>query len=230
MNGVQTLEKIDSVKRVCFSLHNRTALHIGAGGAPISPVEPDNAVMKLGDKVFIPGSSLKGIFRSTLESIDKEACTGLIDENWCLEENGDLKKKEASARQKMAIARIEAGRLCPVCRLFGNPYTQGRLFFNDAIATQTDHKSLQKRDGVRIQRETETAVNGGKFDFETVVPGHEFPVEIVGMNLEQQDIDKLKLVINLINLGVVKIGGMTSRGLGRFEVKDLKVEEVKLDV
>ena len=36
----------------------------------------------------------------------------------------------------------------------------------------------------------------------------------------------MKEVFNLIDTGVLKIGGMKSRGLGRFAVKNLNVEQV----
>jgi len=85
---------------------------------------------------------------------------------------------------------------------------------------------VRVRDGVALRRDVETAKDASKFDFEVIEPGAEFSGEIVLQNIEEDDLKAMKEVFNLIDAGVLKIGGMKSRGLGRFAVKNLNVERV----
>ncbi|GIU71804.1 MAG: hypothetical protein KatS3mg003_1283 [Candidatus Nitrosocaldaceae archaeon] len=50
-----------------FMLVNETPLSIGSGHDPSGIL--DNPVVRMDNKPYIPGSSLKGVFRSTVESI-----------------------------------------------------------------------------------------------------------------------------------------------------------------
>lgn len=216
-----------------FTLVSASPMRIGAGGEPINPVEPDNQILKEEGKALIPGSTLKGIFRSTLESIPQfKACEGIQDYaggTWCLDEGTSTIRSinDFSKRQKAVIERVEEGKLCNGCRLFGNPYIQGRVFFNDAIAHET---RTSVRDGVMIRRDTETGADGRKFDFEILAPGSVFPVEIQMLNTTDVDRKWIEKVLEWINLGIVKIGGGKSRGLGSFKVENQTMKEVVLDV
>jgi len=222
-----TWNQLDNAWIYSFSLVCTSPMRIGVGGEPIDPTEPDNRILKEKERALIPGSTLKGIFRSSLESIPQfKACSGIQDYangKWCLDEGPcTIRSKEKNEeRLQTVIERVNAGKLCNACRLFGNPYIQGRVFFNDALAIETN---TTIRDGVMIRRDTETAADKHKFDYEILAPGSIFPVEVQMLNTTEVDRKWIEKVLEWINLGIVKIGGGKSRGLGSFKA------EVMLDV
>ena len=65
-----SLRKIENIYKIEYTLENVTGARIGAGGFNIDPTLPDNSVMRdISGKPFIPGSTLKGLFRSVFESL-----------------------------------------------------------------------------------------------------------------------------------------------------------------
>ncbi len=196
----------------------QTALHIGSGRS-LDPIETDNPVIKDHEgKPFIPGSSLKGVFRSiiesTLNSMDVYTCSP-SDNMYCVddEELKNIKKQEER------INYIQE-KSCPVCKLFGSPFLASRIEFNDAhILTQWNEAKYTVRDGVTIDRESRTAAHGKKFDFETVPPDEKFQFTVTIDKPQEHDFALLMLAINLINTGAFGIGGNTSRGLGKIKIE-----------
>lgn len=213
------LNKIRNIYKITFKIVNLTGLRIGSGQVSIDPTKPDNFVMrwKMNTKeiVFIPGSTLKGIFRSTIASLTEDSKCDWHDKA----PNKENKEEFLEALKNDEVI------LCDECRLFGNGFIQGRLLFNDAICEGDFNISI--RDGVRIRRDTETAEDKGKYDYEVVDPGCVFNAEITAINVSEKDLELLQKVKDLINLGVIKIGGLKSRGLGRCEIKEWKVESLK---
>ncbi len=200
-----SLEKIENAYRITFKLVNETAFRIGSGDTPIDPSMPDNMIVRVRMKnkeiPYIPGSSLKGVFRAALESISNEKC-GYENEK----PNKENKEKFLKALEN------EKSTLCRVHKLFGNQFISGRLFFSDAYPE--GEVFTRVRDGVMIDRDTETAAEGKKYDFEVVEPGATFEVEIIAINVDEKDLEAIESIVRLVDLGVIKIGGMKSRGLG----------------
>lgn len=211
------LNKIQNKYIIRFDLVNRTALRIGTSGESIAPNEPDNAVLKSDGKPIIPGSSLKGVFRAAYESIFDENC------EWC-ERKASKEEKQKFNKYLERIA--ENGSLpgdfniCDKCLLFGNNFIRGRLYFTDVYP---ENFKLAVRDGVMIDRDFERAAENRKYDFEVIEPGAVFKVEMVAVNVEEEHLKKVKQVIDLIDLGIIRIGGGKSRGLGVCSVKDYKI-------
>ena len=217
-----SLKRINNAYKITFKLINVTAFRIGASEETLDPTTPDNSVMrsyKDGNLVpFIPGSTLKGLFRAAVQSIDET-----------YDKCGWHDKKASMESKKEFIKLFEEPNndinLCRTCKLFGNNFIEGRLFFTDSYAEGETKISI--RDGVEIDRETETAKDKAKYDYEVIEPGAVFPVEITAINVDEEDLKLIREVINLINLGIVRIGGSKSRGLGKFMVKDYKEEKIK---
>lgn len=213
------LDRVLNKYLVTFNLVNQTGLRIGASEKSVDPTEPDNAVFKVNDVPCIPGTSLKGVFRSAFKSLFNDGC------EWC-EKEPNKQEKENFERLLEAVRKGEKTdlQICDTCLLFGNGFIRGRLYFSDSFAKNA---RVAVRDGVMIDRHFESAVPKRKYDYEVIEPGAVFEVSIVAVNVEKQMLEeRLKQIVGLINLGVIRFGGGKSRGLGVCRVEDFRISDV----
>jgi CRISPR-associated protein Csm3 len=183
----------------------------------------------------LPGSSLKGRFRSTCEALAQalglSAC--LLDSaasgTPCASDVGHYKTIR-EAYKAVLKAEDTAGRLswiadntCDVCKLFGSPVKAAKLRCTDGrLVPGSWPHVVQVRDGVVLDRDSHTAVEGLKYDYEVVPPGTAFEVDIA---LE----DSTPAEDALVGAALFEwssgssLGGFTSRGLGRFRLEAIKV-------
>jgi CRISPR-associated RAMP protein (TIGR02581 family) len=121
---------------------------------------------------------------------------------------------------------------CTICRLFGSPYLGSKVFIKDLTVDKATFQNIEVRDFVAIDRDTLTAKEGGKFDAEVVPAGTQFDLEIVVENPVPYELGLLCAGFELFTDGQTRIGGMTSRGLGRVEItineniKEIKPENI----
>jgi len=210
--NMYALDHYQSVISWVLTLTNKTAMRIGGGRLGLDPTEPDNSVLKCDGKPYIPGSSLKGVLRSCIEAVFREEKTE------CFVCGKEKFRPTKTNREQFLKELDQTGfKLCPSCAIFGNEFIQGRLFLSDFYLK--NEAEITIRDGVRIDRETETAANQAKYDYEIVEPGAIFSGEFVLINIQRQNKEykALKQMLDWVNLGIIRIGGSTSRGLGRFE-------------
>jgi CRISPR-associated RAMP protein (TIGR02581 family) len=185
-------------------------------------------------EVFIPGSSLKGVFRSHIEKVvgslkSHVAC-------YPFESNGQERPIEREVRQSdfrdscggvfTQYARRHRDHLenitdrvyaasCPVCRLFGSTGFIGRLAIGDAYLASRQVK--ERRDGVGIDRLTGGASHGAKFEMEVVSSGVEFETDIHLRNFEIWQLGMLFVVLQDLEDELIHIGSGRSRGLGKIK-------------
>jgi len=76
----------------------------------------------------------------------------------------------------------------------------------------------QQRDGVAIDRDTETASGGKLYDYEVVPAGVRFDFRAIVDNAEKWQLGMLYLGISAFENGELTIGGGSSRGLGLIEL------------
>jgi CRISPR-associated RAMP protein (TIGR02581 family) len=241
-----------------------TALHIGGREAG---VVTDSPIIRNGTgHPFIPGSSLKGAFRSAVERIvpnipglsscslgsgNSECLTALppSDEriNAYLEISKGIGRKpnEAIRRaiellgdvtlndqghvtQEETLLPLLDRYLCDTCKVFGSPYLASVAFFHDASISEVWHNlpeaPTQIRDGVGIDRDSERAREGIKFDFEVVPPQVSFDFSLLLENPAPPDLGLVALGIQEFIAGMIPLGGIRSRGLGRCHLEEVKVE------
>ena len=201
-----------------------TGLHIGSGE---DSFETDALVIKDAyGKPYIPGSSFKGILRSTVERIvpnlDGYRTCALIKGANCVTVN-EAKKEQFKARLKGDEEGDPLDLICDACKLFGSTAVASKIKIPDLYVSEPWVESFEKRDGVGIDRDTETAAEGAKFDYEVVPSQTEFDFVMICENLDERD--KFLLAIGLAEMqsGMVSLGGNKSRGLGAFR---LVIEEV----
>jgi CRISPR-associated RAMP protein (TIGR02581 family) len=220
-----------------------SGLRIGAGRA-LGPTASDLPILRdFSDQPFIPGSSFKGVLRSNLESWLRAlepgnwewiACDPTDRDSRCIDSK--MKKKITSEDNKDITELVKRfggadqallEQACWICKLFGSPWAASKVYIVD-MPVKGDWRTewLMVRDGVVIDRESETAKSKGKYDFEAVPSGIEFQMEIIVENPEPYEMGLLAVGIELFNGGFILLGGDTSRGLGRITVSIEKMVEV----
>ena len=218
----------------------KTGLHIGSGWTIGSP--SDTPVIRTPDgKPFIPGSSFKGAFRSTVEKLAPatglESCS-LMEGQGCIGAQGKDQNDFNKLRRGQdwnddeLLGELDK-RLCDTCKLFGSPYMASRITFADALPPPGDNvadRMIQVRDGVAIHRDSEKAVDRLKYDYEVVAPAQVFRMKILLDDPSDNDLALTCLGLSEFASGFGYIGGNRSRGLGNCQIDDLVVYELDLSV
>ena len=220
--------------RLTGSLRLASGLHIGTG-RDLGIATSDMPVLKdIRQRPFIPGSSFKGVLRSNLESWLRAfdsllACDPTDNKSKCI--SSDFKKDIMKYFKDESDYHL-IGQACRICRLFGSSWTASKLSVIDMpVGDKWRNEWFMVRDGVVIDRESETAVHGFKYDFEAVPEGTEFQLEMLVENPEPYEMGLIAVGIDLINKGLALIGGNTSRGLGRAIINIEDISELSaLDI
>ncbi len=221
-----TFERLNRFVRLEGHVVTRTAFRIGTGRALDAAAASDLPVMKdVYDRPFIPGSSLKGVLRSQVEALIRGlGNSGLrscdpVGENWdnCV----DPKVYSRELKEHKKPSKDIPQDLCHVCNLFGHPNFASRLRFKDLPVEEStwDELMLQVRDGVAIDRETGTVSGSKKYDFEVVPPGVKFALKVTADNVDHWQLGLLFSALDMLDQGVCRLGGATSRGLGSVGVE-----------
>lgn len=229
----------------------RTAFHIGGGKGTLS--SSDSPVVLTPEELpFIPGSSFKGALRSTVEKLVPTlpddaglfSC-GLVElsEEDQLKERPDIERICSTTRPKYFVLKRRNNpgkereinqeaidKLCHTCQLFGSPFAASHININDLYISQEDEWKgiVQIRDGVAIDRDSEKAIDGLKYDFEVVPASAVFDLEITLENATPHDLQLISLGLSEYVSGLGVIGGKRSRGLGVCRLDPLEVYALEL--
>jgi CRISPR-associated RAMP protein (TIGR02581 family) len=228
----------------------QTALHIGGGRVTLS--SSDSPVVLTPDqKPYIPGSSFKGALRSTVEKIapglpgfsscalielSDEELEALKDERRrgmticpTVRQREIAQQRRREPERAAEIIQKAVDDLCDTCLLFGSPFAAARLNVNDLYMPKEEWSGiLQTRDGVAIDRDSETAKDRLKYDFEVVPASATFDLEIVLENATPKDVQLICVGLSEFVHGFGVIGGKRSRGLGVSRLEDLQVSALEL--
>ncbi len=139
----------------------------------------------------------------------------------------------AQSREDILVKKV-LPKICDTCQLFGNGFTASKIFFSDLYLIPDGWAGVtQVRDGVVIDRDSEKAVHGLKYDFEVVPVGAQFSFEIRLDNPKKRQEDDVEVDLGLTCLGLNEfvsglghLGGNRSRGLGNCEMSLERVYEV----
>ena len=175
-----------------------TALCIGDSGS--SETGADRSTVKSSDgKLYIPASTLKGIWRHACEAIA----------------SGEGKYVCNSPRAE-AMCRINH---CVICQIFGAPDRESRIFINDLrITTDLAAKSTEIRNGVTINRRRRVAEDQRLYFIETSLAnaGIEFSGDVtISDEVTNDQLALLRAGLNYIHA----IGTGKSRGLGWLNIE-----------
>jgi CRISPR-associated RAMP protein (TIGR02581 family) len=208
----------------------------------LSVAELDNPVAKdFFGRPVIPGSSFKGALRNQVESLirglgrsDLWSCD--LFESPCprppdsfepglAERRRDRERHWLKAVREMPLAgQVEAS--CTVCRLFGSTWFGSKVVVPDLSVSLSswDNRFFQYRDGSAIDRETDTAAETRKVEFEVVPPGTVFSLEMIVENPQEGTsnlVDEVGLILaglETFNSGWSTLGGRRAFGLGRVAI------------
>lgn len=208
-----------------------TALRISAGRST-DPLSVDLPVMKdVLNRPFIPGSSFKGALRSRLESFVRAVHPDLAQDPSSLTDRrvsdrvrdikDDEKNQDNDARltsELLAITDV-------VSYVFGTPWLAGKLQISD-LTVLSDYwfGQYQERNGVAIDRDTETASGGKLYEFQVLPPGTPFRFQAVLENAANWELGLLMLGLHQLQDRQIPLGGGRSRGLG---VVELQIDEMR---
>ncbi|MFX1294490.1 MAG: RAMP superfamily CRISPR-associated protein [Promethearchaeota archaeon] len=188
-----------------------TQMHIGIGRSETAfGVDSPFITVSIGDREYpyIPGSTLKGVFRSEVERILRTQDPKAV----CL-----LDTKECS---------------CLACQLFGSMKFGSHILFMDAHPIEEIQKKIKP--GVAINRITGAAQPRALYTFETVQPGAKFNFHMVLENIDltknkDLKVKALKSVLNRLIQGDFSMGGKRSSGLGVVKLVDSKYLKITMD-
>lgn len=208
--------KLTNIKKIIGEINCITNLHIGGSKDEMEIGGMDNPIIKhpINNEPYIPGSSLKGVMRCSMERLE-----GKDDSRAC-----------------------SCGR-CNVCRIFGSLNNRDigptRLIVRDAMMTdecRQEYKqfvadqnmpylgvkyenSIQRTTGkAEHPRPNEFVPSGTRFSMELVLQVY----EVNGKNDPETDLDFIKKALKLVSERY--IGGYGSRGYGKIQFKNLKCD------
>ncbi|MEO1396112.1 MAG: CRISPR-associated RAMP protein Csx7 [Cyanobacteria bacterium J06634_5] len=233
------LELVGTLKTV-------TALRVSKGRS-LEPIGADLPVVKdaLG-RPLIPGSSFKGAMRSRLESFLRGidpllAANPAIEEEWAIPsqdviQNGhridgmtrikkalnDKQNLDASQKDKQLTETI-LNKTDLASLIFGSPWMSSKFQVRDlTVSPENWFGQYQERDGVAIDRDTETAADGKLYSFQVVPAGTPFEFRALVENAEAWELGLLMIGLHQFETQQIPIGGGRSRGLGVVALEKLQ--------
>jgi len=226
-----TFETLRSQLRFRGQLIARTGLRIGAG-RDTDVAGHDLPVMRdVSGRPFIPGSSFKGVLRASLESLlrglgddatmqRRFACNVINPAERCVSDAEYSAWYRELTADRATLAQRVVERSCLICQTFGSTRLAAHVAVRDlAVETSSWFGQFEVRQGVALDRDTETAYPAALYSFETVPPGTRFNLEVVGDNLRDWQKGLLWLGLQPFVRGEGSIGGARSRGLGAVELQ-----------
>lgn len=196
-----------------YALVPETPISLRRGGTnPVDPGMPDGQVVKHWKEgrwvPVIPGSSLKGAFRSRAEQMLKGMGFDVDD---VFDKNSGSHKAKSDGNKRGEDLYFKQ---CAASRLFGSLALGSRIFFEDAVPRDPSAVRLGLREGVGISRLTGGPAPGVLYTYEVVEAG-EFVGRIVVQNFELWHLKLLAALLEDLHTGHLRLGAATSRGLGR---------------
>lgn len=219
--------------RLSGTLVFQTAFHLGTGNEGESGTDM-SVLLDHAGKPLLPGSSLKGVFRSTTERLCHflGASTCFLDRHHATCAGGNQKLAKDclndlhNAKSEKEIESILDENLCDVCKLFGSSLAKGKVFFQDSPC-KSWAGVLERRDGVGIDRDSGTAVPNVKYDYDVVPANAAFDFLMQAENLTEKEERLLQLTfVEWTN--EVHLGGMTTRGFGAAKLEKPEYQHIDL--
>ena len=185
-----------------------TALCIGDSGS--SDSDTDKATVKTTDgKLYIPASTLKGIWRHATEAIARSqghfVCNSPLPQNMCPRPDKELQNQNTDLVQNNH---------CVVCQLFGSPQLKSSIIVSDLKPViDLGIETTVNRSGVTINRNRRVAEDQRLYFTETSIPnaGFEFSGDVsLSNDITDEQRQFLTAGLNYIHA----IGSGKTRGLG----------------
>jgi CRISPR/Cas system CSM-associated protein Csm3 (group 7 of RAMP superfamily) len=112
-----------------------------------------------------------------------------------------------------------------VSHLFGSPWIASKFQVRDlTVQPEAWFGQYQERDGVAIDRDTETAADGKLYDYQVVPAATPFDFKAVVENAHDWELGLLMIGLHQFETEQIPLGGGRSRGLG---VVKLKIDKMR---
>jgi CRISPR-associated RAMP protein (TIGR02581 family) len=228
-----TFERFEGRFTVEGRLRALTALHVGAATSPL-PIATDRPVARdaLG-RPLIPGSTLKGALRIEVERVVRgvrpnRACNLAGGEaGWCVPASLQRATGDGGGSAVRSTVPTET---CWVCRLFGAPWLASHVQVADLpVEAETWLGQLPVREGIAVDRDTDTGRRGLGYDYEVVPAGTEFACRLRADTDDPRLLGMLALGLRALEAGQLALGGGRSRGLGRVALRVARRTLVRRD-
>lgn len=223
-------EKLKEIIELKVEYTTKSALAISAGDQPAEIME--SPVIKLGGKPVIPGSSLKGAIRSTLESILSEMGVEV-----CIPFAAIPRLQRRAQEQTQYLTKLQ--RLapcasltspCPVCSIFGTVGGQaglsGKAIVLDAKVEDGTY-DLIERSHVAITRDTKAQSDGSLMSLEAVDAGATFTGVIRLVNPEPWQVGAIAR--GLEGVALLGMGAKKTSGYGELKISIVRAEKRSFD-
>lgn len=231
--SVTAFDTLQSRLRFSGVLTARTGLRIGIG-RDNDVAGRDLPVMRdASGRPFIPGASFKGALRAQLEAAlrglrdsvqeqRKLACYVMEPQLRCIPDTLIKFWREGSTtRAPQTLSRLVLENSCLICQTLGSTWLASHVAIRDlAVDPALWFGQFEVRQGVSLDRDTETAREGLLYNFETVPAGTRFLLEIEADNLQPWQQGLLLLGLAPFMRGEASLGGARSRGLGQVILAD----------
>ncbi|MFQ6119669.1 MAG: RAMP superfamily CRISPR-associated protein [Methanosarcinales archaeon] len=219
---MNTFEKFDNHYILQGKIRLDTPLRIGAGQATAGYSLSQSPVLvrytETSAEPYIPGSSFKGVLRSTMERIirtfnEEKSCISVLD------------KKNIKKEDKVLCGEEE----CIPCTIFGSMKKGAKIKVRDAVLSEADKQKILLEDrphygnpklkGKGYFRTEELVVSDLSFDFK---------IELDNSN--NTEIGMIILALYEFNNKRCYLGGSVSRGHGFASIKDLQVAKYDINL
>lgn len=184
-------------------------------------------VVDANKNVFIPGSSIRGVWRSWCEKIARTISNGVP---LACDPFEDIDPINQSCSKRLEIeneknTKFIYSKSCPICKLFGNTSLASRIRISDAYPKDKNiiRDSLNQRDGIGIDRFTGGTSHGAKFRYQYLI-GETFKTDVQIRNFELWQLGLLGYLFRDFKEELVPIGFGKTRGLGKVKGTLGKVE------
>lgn len=211
-----------------------TALRISQGRST-EPIGSDLPVIKDAfGKPLIPGSSFKGALRSRLESFLRGINPDLvanpaIEEEWSIT-SADMKQLREKFSDDFQLTNEIIERTDLASLLFGSPWIASKFQVRDlTVVPEYWFGQYQERDGVSIDRDTETAADGKLYDFQVVPAGTQFEFKAIVENAQEWELGLLMIGLHQFETEQIPLGGGVSRGLGVVKLNIDKIDWINVE-
>lgn len=169
-------------------------------------------------KYYVPGTSLRGPFRSQAERIIRSlAPEGAAPpltacDPFDMEAPEDRDPESCSKRLEKSAPEYPYKRACPACKLFGCTGTASRIHFEDADIKDGYYSVY--RDMIGIDRFTGGVYSGANMRFHALENSSFRPTTVTVLNFELWQLGLLAYVFRDFEQGLVPIGFGKTKGFG----------------
>ncbi|MDW8063990.1 MAG: RAMP superfamily CRISPR-associated protein [Candidatus Caldarchaeum sp.] len=211
---VEDFHRINHLYIIEGKLKNISRIRVGVGRGGEQLFSPsDSPITRLNGQPYIPGSSLKGIFRSHVERL---AATIL---------------KQDLHSPFDDIQEIEKDKKCVICAIFGNTLIASHVRIFDAFPEKEPTTTIKP--GIGINRVFGGVQPGiGPFHDEYVNPGTRwtFRMDVYNIDLLSTTDFRAILIQQLIKdlqNGLLQVGGKTSTGAGLIALEETTITKIE---